>query len=123
MAGRFCWRQGQAASPAWWARSSREASQARVPAAGRDWQAGVGELGEAGDQEPLGEPGEEQGLTDADCGDLIAEAVRDAADEAVDAQPPEVVTAGAGNFPLIWHDATGAACRPCPAADQPSPAS
>jgi len=30
---------------------------------------------------------------------------------------------GAGNFPLIWHDATGAAHRPSPAADQPPPAS
>ena len=30
---------------------------------------------------------------------------------------------GAGNFPLIWHDATGTARRPSPAADQSSPAS
>ena len=30
---------------------------------------------------------------------------------------------GAGNFAVIWHDATGAARRPSPAADQSSPAS
>jgi uncharacterized membrane protein len=30
---------------------------------------------------------------------------------------------GAGNFPLIWHDATGAAGRPSSAAGQSSPAS
>jgi hypothetical protein len=30
---------------------------------------------------------------------------------------------GAGNFPVLWHDATGAAGQPSPAADQPSPAS
>ena len=30
---------------------------------------------------------------------------------------------GAGNFPLIWHDATGTARWPSPAADQSSPAS
>jgi len=30
---------------------------------------------------------------------------------------------GAGNFPSIWHDATGTVCPPSPAADQPSTAS
>jgi uncharacterized membrane protein len=30
---------------------------------------------------------------------------------------------GVGNFAAIWHDATGTACPPSPAADQPSPAS
>ena len=30
---------------------------------------------------------------------------------------------GAGNFPLIWHDAAGTARRSSPAADQPPPAS
>jgi uncharacterized membrane protein len=30
---------------------------------------------------------------------------------------------GAGNFAVIWHDATGTVCPPSPAADQPSPAS
>ena len=30
---------------------------------------------------------------------------------------------GAGNFPLIWHEATGTARRPSSAADQSSPAS
>ena len=30
---------------------------------------------------------------------------------------------GAGNFPLIWHDAISTARRPSPAADQPSLAS
>ena len=35
--------------------------------------------------------GEEQGLRDAGAGDLVAEGVRDALDEPVLAQPPEVV--------------------------------
>ena len=30
---------------------------------------------------------------------------------------------GAGNFAVIWHDATGTVCPPSQAADQPSPAS
>ena len=30
---------------------------------------------------------------------------------------------GAGNFAVIWHDTTGTACPPSPAAHQPSPAS
>ena len=30
---------------------------------------------------------------------------------------------GAGNFAVIWHDATGTVCPPSPAADQPPPAS
>ena len=61
------------------------------PQPGGGWRAGVGELGQAGDQQALGEPGEEQGLAEAGWGDLVAEAVRDALDEAVDAEPPQVV--------------------------------
>ena len=52
-------------------------------------------------QEPLGEPGEKEGLAEAGEGDLVAEAMRDAADEAVDAQPPQAVgghPGGAWNF-------------------------
>jgi hypothetical protein len=55
------------------------------------WRAGVGELGEAGDQQPLGESGEESGLPHASGGDLVAEGARDAVDEAVGAEPPHVV--------------------------------
>ena len=49
------------------------------------------QLGQAGDQQPLGEAGQEQCLADAGEGDLVAEGARDAFDEAVDAEPPQVV--------------------------------
>ena len=58
---------------------------------GRGGRAGVSEFGQAGDQKVTGEPGEEEGLADTGGGDLVAEGAGDAADEAVDAQPPEVV--------------------------------
>jgi len=61
------------------------------PQPGRDWRAGVDELGQAGYEQALGEPGEESCLADAGNGDLVAEAVRDPLDETVDAQPPELV--------------------------------
>jgi hypothetical protein len=62
---------------------------------GRGGRAGVGELGQAGNQQAPGEPGEEEGLAEAGGGDLVAEAVRDALDKAVDAEPPQV----AGDLP------------------------
>ena len=48
---------------------------------------GAGELGEAGDEEPLGQPGEEQGGGQAVGGDLVGAAVRDAFDDLVGAEP------------------------------------
>jgi hypothetical protein len=54
----------------------------------------AGKLGQAGDEQPLGQAGQEQCLPDAGGGDLIAEAVRDALDEPVDAEPSQVVSAG-----------------------------
>ncbi len=52
---------------------------------------GAGELGEAGYQEPLGQPGEEQGDGQAVGGDLVGTAVRDAFDDLVGAEPAQVV--------------------------------
>ena len=54
-------------------------------------RAGAGELGEAGDEEPLGYPGEEQGDGEAVFGDLVGTAVRDAFDDLVGAEPAQVV--------------------------------
>ena len=54
-------------------------------------RAGVGELGQAGAQEPVVDAGEEAGGAQPGVGDLVAEGVRDAFDEAVQAQPPQVV--------------------------------
>ena len=51
------------------------------PQPGGGWRAGVGEFGHAGDQQALGEPGEEEGLPDAGDGDLVAEGPGDAFDE------------------------------------------
>ena len=59
----------------------------QVPAA----VCGSGEAGQSGAQEPVVQPGEEQGPGEAGIGDLVAEGVRDAFDEPVLAQPPEVV--------------------------------
>ncbi len=52
---------------------------------------GAGELGEAGYQELLGQPGEEQGDAQAVFGDLVAAAVRDPFDDLVGAEPAQVV--------------------------------
>jgi hypothetical protein len=59
----------------------------RVAVAGR----GSGKAGQAGAQEPVVQPGEEQGVREAGAGDLVAEAVRDAFDEPVLAQAPQVI--------------------------------
>lgn len=56
--------------------------------AGGGWGAGVGELGQAGDEQPLGDAGEEQGLADALAGDEVAVGAGDLADRTVDAEPP-----------------------------------
>jgi hypothetical protein len=53
---------------------------------------GPGEAGQPAAQEPVVQAGEEQGLRDAGAGDLVAEGVRDALDEPVLAQAPEVVS-------------------------------
>src|SRR6266516_388911 len=55
-------------------------------------RAGAGDLGHAGDEEPLAQPGEEEGLADAAGGDLIPVGARDALDDAVRAEPPQVVS-------------------------------
>jgi phosphoglucomutase len=49
------------------------------------------EFGQAGQQEPLGEAGEEQRAGQAVGGDLVAAAVRDAFDDLVGAEPAQVV--------------------------------
>jgi len=55
------------------------------------WRAGACDLGDAGYEEALVEPGEEQGGADARGGDLVAVGAGDALDEAVNARPSEVV--------------------------------
>ena len=63
---------------------------------------GAGELGEAGYQEPLGEPGEEQGDGQAVFGDLVGAAVRDAFDDLVGAEPAQVVADLAAGH-VLWR--------------------
>ncbi len=69
--------------------------------AGARWS-GAGELGEAEDQEPLGQPGEEQGDAQAVVGDLVGAAVRDAFDELVGAEPAQVVADLAAGH-VLWR--------------------
>jgi len=57
-------------------------------AAGR--RAGAGDLGECGDDDAPGQPGEEQGGGQAVGGELVAAAVRDAVDDLVGAEPAQV---------------------------------
>src|SRR5690349_17451200 len=63
---------------------------------------GTGELGEAGYQEPLGQPGEEQGDGQAVLGDLVGADVRDALDDLVGAQPAQVVADLAAGH-VLWR--------------------
>jgi hypothetical protein len=59
---------------------------------GTHWGIGRGKFGQAGDEQPLGETGQEQCLTDAGGGDLVAEGAGDTFDQPADPQPPQVVT-------------------------------
>src|SRR6266516_4812250 len=54
-------------------------------------RAGAGDLGHAGDEEPLAQPGEEEGVADAAGGDVVPWRARDAVDEAGSAEPPQLV--------------------------------
>ena len=63
---------------------------------------GAGELGEAGYQESLGQPGEEQGDGQAVVGDLVGAAVRDAFDDLVGAEPAQVVADLAAGH-VLWR--------------------
>src|SRR5258708_25227006 len=54
-------------------------------------RAGAGDLGQARDEEPLAEPGEEKGVADPAGGDGVAGGARDALDEAVRAEAPQLV--------------------------------
>jgi len=56
---------------------------------GAGGRAGVGELGETGDEDPAGQAGEEQGEGQAVVGDLVGAAVRDAVDDLVGAEPAQ----------------------------------
>ncbi len=61
------------------------------PQPGGGCGAGIGELGQSGAQETIVEPGQEHRLGEPGAGDLVAVGVRDALDEAVHAQPPQVI--------------------------------
>ena len=50
---------------------------------------GQGKLGQASDEQPLGETGQEQCLTDAGGGGQVAEGAGDTFDQAMDLQPPQ----------------------------------
>ena len=56
-------------------------------AAGR--RAGAGDVGECGDEDASGQPGEERGGGQAVGGDLAGAAVRDAFDDLVGAEPAQ----------------------------------
>jgi hypothetical protein len=58
---------------------------------GRDGRGLPGELGEPWAQEPCVQAGEEQGVAEPGFGGLVAVGAGDPFDEAVDAQPSEVV--------------------------------
>jgi hypothetical protein len=73
-----------------------------LPESGAARRAGAGELGEAGDEDPLGQPGEEQGDGQAVFGDLVGAAVRDAFDDLVGAQPAQVVADLAAGH-VLWR--------------------
>ena len=59
---------------------------------GGDGRIGVGQAGQARDEQALGQAGEERCRADAGGGGLVAEAAGDAVDEPVDAEPPQVVS-------------------------------
>src|SRR5260221_8955762 len=54
-------------------------------------RAGAGDLGQARDEEPLAEPGEEKGVADPAGGDGVSVGERDALDDAPRAEGPQVV--------------------------------
>ena len=88
--------------PAGQGRSGRRGRRGRLAGAGCGRVVRAGELGEAGYQEPVGYPGEEQGDGQAVGGDLVGAAMRDAFDDLVGAQPAQVVADLAAGH-VLWR--------------------
>ena len=63
----------------------------RCPQRGWPRRAGVGEFGQSGAEQVVVGVGEQQGVLEADVGDLVAAGFRDALDEAVGAEASQVV--------------------------------
>lgn len=72
-------------------RERRPGSCGPLNAVGRGRGIGVDELGQPGAQEMIVGVGEEQGVLQTGVGDLVATSVRNAADQSVGTEPPQVI--------------------------------